>query len=71
MTNGVFRKIVKAPTHKEIFKFFKDGKVVCRPMFWSNTNKLLERSEVVGIKTGITSKAGGCLATTWTLDNKE
>lgn len=71
MNSSIFRKIVKAPTHKGTFKFFKEGKVVCRPMFWTNTNKLLENNDVVGIKTGITSKAGGCLATAWTLDNRE
>jgi len=41
MKNLIFRKIVKATSHKGTFKFFKDGKVVCRPIIWSNTNKLL------------------------------
>ena len=41
MTHGVIRKVVKAVTHKGTFKFFKDGKVQCRPIIWNNTNKLL------------------------------
>ena len=32
---------------------------------------MLERGDVIGIKTGITSKAGGCLATSFMLDNGE
>ena len=42
MKHNCFRKIVKATTHKGTFKFFRDGKVVCRPIIWSNTNNLLE-----------------------------
>ena len=41
MSNSIIRKIVKSPTHKGIFKMFKDGKVRCNPIFWNNTNKLL------------------------------
>ncbi len=70
MNHAVFRKVVRAGTHKGTFKFFKDGKVVCKPIFWSNTNKLLEKSDVVGIKTGITNKAGGCLATAFMVDKE-
>ena len=70
MTNPTIRKIVKAQTHKGTFKFFKEGKVVCRPAIWNNTNKLLDKPDVIGIKTGITSKAGGCLATSFMLDNR-
>ena len=33
--------VVKAISHKGTFKFFQDRKVVCRPIIWSNTNKLL------------------------------
>lgn len=50
-------------SYKGTFKFFKDGKVVCKPANWSNTNKLLDKKDICGIKTGITPKAGGCLAT--------
>lgn len=69
MGYGVIRKIVKAVTYKGIFKFFREGKVICKPIYWNNTNKLLERSDVLGIKTGITGKAGGCLATSFLLEN--
>ena len=41
MKSPIFRKIVKATSHKGTFKFFKDGKVICRPIIWANTNKLL------------------------------
>ena len=57
------RKIVAAQTYKGTFKFFREGKVICKPAFWTNTNKLLGKQGVYGLKTGITSKAGGCLST--------
>ena len=41
MKSPIFRKIVKATSHKGTFKFFKDGKVICRTIIWANTNKLL------------------------------
>lgn len=66
-----FRKIVKAQTYKGTFKFFKDGKVVCKPIYWTNTNKLLEKSNITGVKTGITNKAGGCLSTCFTSSTGE
>jgi D-alanyl-D-alanine carboxypeptidase len=71
MRNEVFRKITRTVTHKGFFKFFKEGKVVSKAIFWTNTNKLLEKREVIGIKTGITGRAGGCLATAFTIDEKE
>ena len=70
MKKETFRKIAKTPTHKGFFKFFKDGKVVAKPIFWTNTNKLLEKDDVIGIKTGITARAGGCLATAFLVDEQ-
>lgn len=67
MNIPILKKIVNSPTHKGTFKFFKEGKVVSRGIFWNNTNKLLEKSDIIGIKTGITNRAGGCLATAFTL----
>lgn len=63
LKDEVFRKVVRTITYKAVLKYFRDGKVFCRPIFWTNTNRLLEKSEIYGIKTGITNKAGGCLAT--------
>jgi D-alanyl-D-alanine carboxypeptidase (penicillin-binding protein 5/6) len=63
MLHPDLRKIVKTHTYKGTFKFFREGKVVCKPAHWTNTNKLLSRPNVIGLKTGVTSKAGGCLAT--------
>lgn len=71
LKNEEFRKIVKAQTHKGLFKFFREGKVVCKPVYWTNTNKLLEKSNIVGVKTGITNKAGGCLSTSFVGNNGE
>lgn len=62
---------MKSQTHKGVFKFFKEGKVVCKAINWTNTNKLLEKSNIVGVKTGITSKAGGCLSTFFLGNNGE
>ena len=70
MKSEVFRRIVRTASHKGCFKFFKEGKVVTRPIFWSNTNKLLEKSGVIGIKTGVTNRAGGCLVTAFAVDEK-
>lgn len=70
MKREIFRKIARTSTHKGYFKFFRDGKVVAKPIFWTNTNKLLEKSDVIGIKTGITTKAGGCLATAFIVDEQ-
>ena len=57
------------PRYKGNFKTFKDKKIICKSIVWVNTNKLLERNNnVIGIKTGITPKAGGCLATFYKID---
>lgn len=70
MRNELFGKIVSTQRYKGTFKTFKDTKIICKPVVWTNTNKLLERdSNVVGIKTGITPKAGGCLATFYKIDD--
>ena len=65
MKNDKIRKIVCTQTYKGTFKFFRQGKVICKPIFWTNTNKLLSRQQITGIKTGITAKAGGCLSTSF------
>jgi len=70
MAHPIFRKIVRTPNYKGAFKFFKDKKVIYRPIFWTNTNKLLGKREIVGIKTGITTRAGGCLATAFMIDDE-
>jgi len=58
--------------YKGTLKSFKDKKILCKPILWSNTNKLLQtNSNVVGIKTGITPKAGGCLATQFMIDDED
>lgn len=68
MKYDLLKKIAKTITHKGCFKFLKDGKVILKAIFWTNTNKLLEKSNIIGIKTGITNKAGGCLATLFKID---
>jgi D-alanyl-D-alanine carboxypeptidase len=71
MANELICKIVSSPRYKANFKTFKEKKIICKPIVWVNTNKLLERNNsVVGIKTGITPKAGGCLATFYKIDEK-
>lgn len=62
--------IVKTNKHRGTFKTFKDKKINCKYIVWTNTNKLLDRNRnVFGIKTGITPKAGGCLATFFKYDS--
>ncbi len=71
MSSQLISKIVSTTKYKGTFKTFKDKKIICKTILWTNTNKLLERnSNVVGIKTGITPKAGGCLATYVKLDEQ-
>lgn len=57
-----FRDVVKVAEHTAVVRG-KNG--VCREMKWENTNKLLERSDCDGIKTGITPSAGPCLCTSF------
>ena len=72
MRDPDFREIVQTKKYKGTFKNFNGGKIICKPIIWANTNKLLSRDDVIGLKTGITSKAGGCLSTTFlTSDNQE
>lgn len=71
MKFDLFRKISKTVTYKGSFKFLREGKVIIKPIFWTNTNKLLEKSNIIGVKTGITGKAGGCLATAFKIDKEE
>lgn len=69
MMNELISKIVATPRYKGNFKTFKDKKIICKSIVWVNTNKLLERNNnILGIKTGITPKAGGCLATFYKID---
>ena len=71
MNNPEFRKIVKTQTYKGTFKFFREGKVICKPAYWTNTNKLLTKNNIIGLKTGVTGKAGGCLSTTYITKKNE
>lgn len=68
MKHKLFRTIVSTITHKALFKFHKDGRVISKSIYWTNTNKLLDKEGVIGVKTGITNKAGGCLSTCFIID---
>lgn len=59
MKNSIFRKIVATKVHHchAITKFNE-----VRDIVWYNTNKLLALEECIGVKTGITTTAGPCLA---------
>lgn len=61
MKNKKFKTIVgtkhyRAPIREE----YKNNK---KRYFWENTHKLLWSKGVTGIKTGVTTSAGPCLAT--------
>ena len=71
MKNAEFRKVVNTQTYKGTHKFFKQGRVICKPAFWGNTNKLLGKNKILGVKTGVTSKAGGCLSTSFKLIDED
>lgn len=58
MKNALFQEIVQ----KKYFKVDKRENVF-RNYYWENTQKLLWQKGVFGIKTGITTNAGPCLAT--------
>lgn len=71
MNIEIVGKIVGTFKYKGTMKMFKDKKMSCKPILWTNTNKLLQtNSNIVGIKTGITPKAGGCLATQFKIDDQ-
>lgn len=58
MKNEIFRSIVATPNHTGQVR---DGQLGPRTITWENTNKLLSKG-YDGIKTGITTNAGPCLA---------
>lgn len=61
MKNPDFRDVVKTSYYTGIIE--RDGRDV--ELVWRNTNKLLERKGYLGIKTGITGAAGGCLCSAY------
>jgi D-alanyl-D-alanine carboxypeptidase len=63
MKNQKFRQIVSTKYYK-VLKI-QDGGAIrnSRSYYWENTQKLLWSKGVNGIKTGITTSAGPCLAT--------
>ena len=71
LKNEKLKVICNTKVHKGTFKFFKDGKIQHKPITWNNTNKLLGERNIFGLKTGITNKAGGCLSTTFKLNDNE
>ena len=59
MKHSLLQDIVKTTSYSALIeRNDRDYELV-----WKNTNKLLDRKGYKGIKTGITSAAGGCLAT--------
>ena len=63
MKMEMVRKVVMTPSYKGILKYYREGKTIYKPAYWRNTQKLLGKMGVIGIKTGVTPKAGGCLST--------
>jgi D-alanyl-D-alanine carboxypeptidase len=61
MKNKKFRQIVGSKFYKVPFR--SEYQKNSRPYAWENTHKLLWSKGVSGIKTGITTSAGPCLAT--------
>lgn len=63
MKNKKFRQIVSTKLYKTVYREdYPDQKIYV----WENTHKLLWSKGVTGIKTGITTSAGPCLATALT-----
>ncbi len=67
MQHPLLRQVVG--TKEFSLKVFNDlNDQMTRHAIWTNTNKLLSSNcRVVGLKTGITNPAGGCLATAYSL----
>ena len=70
MEDDLFRQIVNTQTFST--KIFNDqNDQFSRTQLWTNTNRLLADNCLVnGIKTGSTNSAGGCLATSYSIPNK-
>jgi len=59
MQNELFRKVVSTTSYSGT-ALSLDGEA--KDFIWSNTHRLLSKSEYIGIKTGMTTTAGACLA---------
>jgi D-alanyl-D-alanine carboxypeptidase (penicillin-binding protein 5/6) len=59
LQNSLFRQYVQTRRHRSEITDAKGHK---RPMTWNNTNKLLDIEGYDGVKTGTTTAAGYCLA---------
>lgn len=78
LNNPHFSKIVKTKRHKcstqKPYDFDYDNpesEFQPRQYFWENTNKLLWRAGYTGLKTGITTTAGPCLAASYKCEATE
>lgn len=60
MKNQIFREIVGKKNFQ--CKLFNRTFSYEKEIEWENTNKLLDVSGFVGVKTGVTPAAGPCLA---------
>lgn len=61
MKDPLFREIVSTPVYTGIIE--RNGREI--ELVWRNTNRLLDRRGYLGIKTGITNTAGGCLCSAY------
>ena len=55
---SIFKEIVRSKLYR--CKITNNG--VERDSVWENTNKLLNREDCIGVKTGVTPSAGPCMA---------
>lgn len=59
----VLCRIANTKCHIGELKVYKNKDIIRRRIYWLNTNKLLLKKGCKGVKTGFTTRAGGCLST--------
>lgn len=63
----LFREVISCKQ----FKCLAENEGVKREVTWENTNKLLRRPGFAGVKTGVTVAAGPCLASLFSVKDRE
>jgi D-alanyl-D-alanine carboxypeptidase len=66
LEHSLFREVIKCRQ----YKCFTENAGQKREVVWENTNKLLRRPGFEGVKTGVTTTAGPCLASLYTVNNR-
>ena len=59
----IVREILRHQTYKGILKFVESGKIITKPVYWTNANRLLGKNYCHGALSGMNPKG----ASVWAL----